>query len=124
MSQLSLFTNNDERTNRQLECVQKWVDNKKRGTILAATGFGKTRVGLQAIKRFQAKFPEHLIIVAVPSDAIKIQWEKELSNWNLKAEVKTYYDTSRHKYECTMLVLDEFLLSLNSSNCWKLLRAT
>lgn len=39
MSQLSLFTNNDERTNRQLECVQKWVDNKKRGTILAATGF-------------------------------------------------------------------------------------
>ena len=107
MSQLSLFTNNDERTNRQLECVQKWVDNKKRGTILAATGFGKTRVGLQAIKRFQAKFPEHLIIVAVPSDAIRIQWEKELSNWNLKAEVKTYYDTSRHKYECTMLVLDE-----------------
>lgn len=107
MSQLSLFTNNDERTNRQLECVQKWVDNRKRGTILAATGFGKTRVGLQAIKRFQAKFPEHLIIVAVPSDAIRIQWEKELSNWNLKAEVKTYYDTSRHKYECTMLVLDE-----------------
>ena len=107
MSQLSLFTNNDERTNRQLECVQKWVDNKKRGTILAATGFGKTRVGLQAIKRFQTKFPEHLIIVAVPSDAIRIQWEKELSNWNLKAEVKTYYDTSRHKYECTMLVLDE-----------------
>ena len=107
MSQLSLFTNNDERTSRQLECVQKWVDNKKRGTILAATGFGKTRVGLQAIKRFQAKFPEHLIIVAVPSDAIRIQWEKELSNWNLKAEVKTYYDTSRHKYECTMLVLDE-----------------
>lgn len=25
----------------------------------------------------------------------------------MRAEVKTYYDTSRHKYECTMLVLDE-----------------
>lgn len=107
MSQLSLFTNNDERTNRQLECVQKWVDNKKHGTIVAATGFGKTRVGLQAIKRFQTKFPNHKIIVAVPSDAVRIQWEQELNNWNLHAYVKTYFDTSKHKYECTMLVLDE-----------------
>jgi len=107
MSQLSLFTNNDERTSRQLECVQKWVDNKKRGTIVAATGFGKTIVGLQAIKRFQIKFPYHKIIVAVPSDAVRIQWEQELNNWNLHADVKTYFDTSKHKYECTMLVLDE-----------------
>lgn len=105
MSQLSLFP--DERTTRQLECVQKWVDNKKHGTIVAATGFGKTRVGLQAIKRFQTKFPNHKIIVAVPSDAVRIQWEQELNNWNLHADVKTYFDTSKHKYECTMLVLDE-----------------
>ena len=123
MSQLSLFTNN-ERTIRQLECVQKWVDNKKRGTIVGATGFGKTNVGLQAIKRFQSKFPSHKIIVAVPSDAIRIQWEGKLKEWNLTADVKTYFDTSKHKYECTMLILDEFLLSINSSNCWKLLRAT
>lgn len=107
MSQLSLFAEVDERTQRQLDCVQKWVDNHKRGTIIAATGFGKTRVGLQAIKRFQTKFPTHSIIVAVPSDAVRIQWEKELSEWNLKADVKTYYDTSRHRYECTMLILDE-----------------
>ena len=92
MSQLSLFP--DERTSRQLECVQKWVNNKKRGTIVAATGFGKTRVGLQAIKRFQTKFPNHKIIVAVPSDAVRIQWEQELNNWNLHADVKTFFDTS------------------------------
>lgn len=107
MSQLSLFPDIDERTARQLECVQKWVDNGKHGTVVAATGFGKTRVGLQAIKRFQSKYPKHIVMVVVPSDAIRVQWEKELNEWNLKAEVKTYYDTSRHKYECTMLVLDE-----------------
>ena len=30
------------RTERQLEIVQKFADNKGRGTLLAATGFGKT----------------------------------------------------------------------------------
>lgn len=105
-----MFDPNSSRSKRQKECVDNWVKNKCVGTVVAAVGFGKTRIGLQAIQRFQNKNPKHSIIVAVPSDVIKLQWEKELKDWNLKAEVKTYYDTSRHKYECTMLVLDEFFV--------------
>lgn len=105
--ELSLFDSNSERTLRQEECVDKWVKNRCVGSIQAAVGFGKTRIGLMAIKRFRNKYPNESIIVAVPSDAIKIQWIKQLDEWKLSAEVKTYFDTSKHKYECTLLILDE-----------------
>ena len=109
MKQLELFDPNDERTLRQQECITKWIANNKRGTIQAATGFGKTRIGLLAIQRFQNKYPDHKVIVAVPSDPVRIQWLKELEKWNLKADVLTYHETSRHKYECSLLVFDENL---------------
>lgn len=101
----------DERTLRQEENVDNWVKNKCCGTILACTGYGKTRVGLIAIRRFLAKNPNRKIIIAVPSDAIRIQWLKELSDNQLNADVRTYYETSKSKYECDLLILDEKLLS-------------
>lgn len=104
---MNLFDSNYERTLRQEELVEEWVKHKCVGTLLCPTGFGKTRSALIAIRRFQTKHPEHKVIVVVPSDAIRVQWEKELANNNLNAEVHTYFDTSRHEYECTMLVLDE-----------------
>ena len=38
------------RDERQEECRKKWILNKCCGTIVASTGFGKTRVGLNCIK--------------------------------------------------------------------------
>ena len=38
------------RTERQQEAIKKWVSNKGKGTIVAGTGFGKTRTALMAIK--------------------------------------------------------------------------
>ncbi len=39
------------RTERQLEIVQKFADSKGRGTLLAATGFGKTFTAIMVIIR-------------------------------------------------------------------------
>ena len=105
--QLSLFDANSERTLRQEELVDTWVKHKCRGTLLCPTGFGKTNTGLIAIARFQKKNPDKPILIIVPSDPIKIQWMKELEQKGLKADVRTYYDTSRHQYKATLVILDE-----------------
>lgn len=95
------------RTFRQQELIDIWVQHKCRGTLVCPCGFGKTNTGIIAIERFLAKNPTKKVIVVVPSDAIKVQWMQELAKRNLEAEVRTYYDVSRHKYECSLLVLDK-----------------
>jgi len=105
--QLSLFNLPSSRTERQQAAVDAWVNNKCRGTINAAVGFGKTRMGLMSIQRFLHKNPNKKVLVVVPSDPIRLQWIKELQDWNLSGEVRTMYDTSRNQYECDLLVLDE-----------------
>ena len=96
-----------DRTERQEESVQKWVNNKLRGTLVLPTGFGKTRCGLRAISRFLNKNPSRKVLVVVPSDPIKIQWISELAKWNLNADVVTIGIASKTEMSCDMLVLDE-----------------
>ena len=107
MKQPSLFDLPSSRTLRQQEAVNKWVANKCVGCINAAVGFGKTRIGIMAISRFLAKNPNKKVIIAVPSDPVKLQWMKELQDNNLNAEVKTFFDVSKNKYTCDLFVLDE-----------------
>lgn len=107
MEQPSLFDLPSSRTIRQQTSVDTWVANKCVGTINACVGFGKTRIGIIAIRRFLAKNPSKSVIVVVPSDPIRLQWMQELQNNNLEAEVKTMYDCSRNKYKCTLLIIDE-----------------
>lgn len=96
-----------QRSERQSLSVQKWVDNRLRGTLVLPTGFGKTRVGVLAAQRFQKGNPSHKILIVVPSDPIKLQWEEELALYKIKADVITMFMASKHEYQCTMLVLDE-----------------
>jgi superfamily II DNA or RNA helicase len=70
----------------------------------------KTRCGLIAISRFLSKNHDKIIMIVVPSDPVKQQWLDELDKWGLLQEnisVHTMYDTSRNKYDCDMLVIDE-----------------
>ena len=102
-----MFDPNSSRSKRQKECVDNWIKSKCVGSIVGATGFGKTRIGLQAVQRFQNKNANKKVIIVVPSDAIKIQWDKELQDNNIRAEVHTMYDVSRNQYKCALLVIDE-----------------
>lgn len=97
------------RSERQDQCVQNWVNNKLKGTILASVAFGKTRVGLLAMKRFLAKNPTNKVIVIVPSDPIKLQWEAEILDWQLfdNCKVITMTNASKNIYKCDLLIVDE-----------------
>ena len=103
--QLTLF--DSDRTLRQKELIDTWVKCKCRGTLVCPTGFGKTRLGLMAVSRFQKKNPDKVVIIVVPSDPIKVQWLKELESLGLKADVRTYHDTSKHEYEASLVILDK-----------------
>lgn len=95
------------RDERQELGVQKWVDAKLRGTLCWATGTGKTRGGILAIKRFQSKNPTHKVLVVVPSEPVERQWVEELAHFKLKATVITMNMAAKNKYVCSFLIIDE-----------------
>ena len=60
------------RSKRQEEIVQKWKNSSYSGILVAATGFGKTRVALLGIESFK---DEIKVLVVVPTIVLKQQWE-------------------------------------------------
>jgi superfamily II DNA or RNA helicase len=98
------------RSERQEQGVQKWIKNNCIGCLNWATGVGKTRGGLLAISRFLKKNPGRSVIIAVPSDSTKQQWLVKLAEWGIlgdNIQVHTMYETSKDKYVCDFLILDE-----------------
>lgn len=53
--------------------INKYLQAKAIGTLNYITGFGKTEIALRIIKRYKLKF-DKLVIVLVPSEAIKKHW--------------------------------------------------
>lgn len=98
-----------DRTERQKLGVQKWVDNKLKGSFVYCTGFGKTRTAMMCIKRFLAKNPGRRILIVVPSDNLKTQWISQLAEQGIFAncEVQIINTVVRHEWECDFLILDE-----------------
>lgn len=100
---------NQKKLERQLGIVDKWVrETGARGTLVAATGFGKTYTAILAIKRFRKKYLTEPIIVVVPSLDLKGQWETELkknSIEHISVWVVNTYIKYRHQVE--LLILDE-----------------
>jgi superfamily II DNA or RNA helicase len=91
----------------------RYPDNgQKRGILEAATGFGKTRVGINKIIKINEEFPDKTISVVVPRVNLKTDWEKfggHIDTWNLK-NVKVYVVNSYVKLimlQCNFLLLDE-----------------
>jgi len=97
------------RTERQLEIVQKFADNKGKGTLLAATGFGKTFTAIMVIIRLVKSRPNAKVVVVVPTINLKAQWNKELKQYKLNknCEVIVINTAYKKKTTCDMLVCDE-----------------
>ena len=56
------------RTERQLLSIERWKNAGGKATIVAATGVGKTRIGIFTIQRVLKQHPESKIVVVVPTD--------------------------------------------------------
>jgi RNA polymerase primary sigma factor len=97
------------RTERQQESVRRWIKNKGKGSIEAATGFGKTNVGLITIKALLKKYPQFRILVVVPTTTLKSQWEKKIDDWGFtfNSEVQVINTVIKHSWKCDLLILDE-----------------
>lgn len=97
------------RDERQEEARVKWIKNKCRGTLVASTGFGKTRVGLNCIRTILDKYPNKRVLIIVPTTALKEQWATIIDSNDLSfnCEVAVINTAIKNQYNCDILVLDE-----------------
>lgn len=102
---------------RQELCVQKWVDNKCNGVVVAATGFGKTRIALLAIKRFLNKNPIRKVLVLVPNEPLLKQWSVKISEsgFDFNCTVMTFSKVVKlGEYDTDLLIIDEVHKALSN----------
>lgn len=104
-----MIDENSERSKRQQECVRKWIEAGCRAAIEASTGFGKTRVGILAIKKFLSKNPNRSVLVIVPTEVLKEQWSKLLDSEGLSfnCEVSIINSALKHNKVVDFLIIDE-----------------
>ena len=97
------------RDERQEESLRAWLKNKGRGCVEGCTGYGKTRIGLNAIETVRKRYPELSVIVVVPTDVLRNQWLEQLDErglgWNCKVEIIN--TASKTINQCDLLILDE-----------------
>ena len=97
------------RDKRQQLSVKHWKDSKGHGTIVAGTGYGKTRVAMNIITKFVELKPLFRVIIIVPTTVLKDQWEKELDERQLQlnCQVVVINTAIENSYSCDLLVIDE-----------------
>lgn len=98
------------RDERQSICIEKWKAAGCKGTMLLATGFGKTITALKICKRLVALKSNATIIVAVPSDNLKKQWVLEVAKFGLHEHVMVNTVHSLVKQQgltCDLFIADE-----------------
>jgi len=123
MKQSDLFEVEEEgvvldpvRTARQEEIVRKWKANNGRGTLLAVTGFGKSRTAMMAAKELlsspNAKV-ERDVTVIVPSVNLYNEWKERLASYDFPSRVyiinTLVNEFSRERpLNTSLLIPDEF----------------
>ena len=97
------------RDERQEESLQAWLHNKGRGCVEGCTGYGKTRIGINAIERVMTRYPNLSVIVVVPTDVLKNQWATLLDQrgLSLNCRVMIINTASKKLEQCDLLILDE-----------------
>jgi superfamily II DNA or RNA helicase len=91
-------------TKRQLGIIDTWIGNDYKGLVSAYTAFGKSSgISIPAIKKVN---PESLLIT-VPNNRLKLDWEKKLKESKLNGEVVVVNTLIKNKYDVELLIIDE-----------------
>lgn len=100
------------RNERQTLCVKNWLSNNGKGTIIAGTGFGKTKVGINTIKGIIKNHPERRILIVVPTITLKEQWFSHIDNNQLEfnCDVQVINTIITKEWNCDLLIIDEIHL--------------
>lgn len=100
---------------RQNEIVDAWQANNGKGTLLAVTGFGKTRTAIMGADRLcsspNAKV-QRTVLVVVPNLELESEWNENLKGKPYSFEVITIQTLTRrysknNKYKTSLLIADE-----------------
>jgi len=96
------------RDERQQEVIENWK-RVKRGTLLAATGTGKTRIALMTIKQLAEKNPNLTCLVTVPTAPLKDQWVLQVIEWDLVkyVDVMIINTAVKEQRKYNLLIIDE-----------------
>lgn len=97
------------RDERQEEAVRKWLQSKGHGTIVACTGFGKTRCSFILIDKLLSKYPTMQVLIVVPTEILKNQWLEQIDfrGLGLNVHVSVINTIAKHGYACDLLIIDE-----------------
>lgn len=104
-------TEKSSRDLRQEQCVRAWLKSKGRGTIVASTGFGKSRVGLIIIKKILEKYFTQRILIVVPTTLLKEQWQQHIDSWgfSLNCDIQVINTVIKQAWTCDLLIIDKIL---------------
>lgn len=96
----------------QIESVQSWLNNNKKGIFEIATGVGKTYAALECIKRIEKEIENFGVVIVCPfQHLIKDPWEKSIENFNfLNVTILTAYGSTQSWIKS----LSNEILNLNS----------
>ena len=100
------------RDERQKQCLAKWLKSGGAATVVACTGFGKTRVALNLISAFVKRNGESSSLIVVPTEPLKEQWIDELDKRGLldNARVEIINTVVKYDWTCDLIVVDEIHL--------------
>lgn len=112
------------RTERQKLGIRRWIDSGGQGALCWCTGVGKTYGACMLIKSLYKRNPQLTILIGVPTEVLKEQWNRELAKNQLFSvcKVEIFNSIIKQQYQVDLLVVDECHLSasptfLNIYNC-------
>lgn len=107
-------TTKSSRDLRQEQCIRKWIEAKGCATVVGATGFGKTKVGLDIIKKILSKHPTKRVLIVVPTTTLKEQWTEHIDNlgYSLNCDIQVINTVITRDWICDLLIIDEIHMML------------
>ena len=98
-----------DRTERQKLCIKRWLEFGGSACIVACTGFGKTRTGINAIQLLLKKKPDAKILISVPTEVLKEQWMEELIKFGIFSNCRVVVINTiiKGEWDVDLLVVDE-----------------
>lgn len=102
------------RTDRQKEGVRKWIEAGCKGTLVWATGTGKSTAAIIAIKRILKIKPDVRILISVPTEILQKQWiDDYITKYNLSqnCSVQIINSIVKNEWDVDLLIIDEIHLT-------------
>ncbi|MEG0773568.1 DEAD/DEAH box helicase family protein [Clostridium sp.] len=98
-----------DRTERQKLSIKRWIDSGGHSIVEGCTGFGKTRIAIMLIQALYKRNSMLRVLVVVPTEVLKDQWNRELAKNQLFtiSKVEIINTVIKNIYNVDLLILDE-----------------